>query len=502
MGRSMLRHGRVLACALVIAALLATTPPTGAAAPTAPIGAPVVAPALTVAIPEDSIVADGSFEGGTSSFTSGGNRRTAVVPLETAPDGTRVLEVTPRRRGEFGIDNWPGPVTDAVARAPYRATAYVAATGSQVGRRLTLTIRLTAVDGTTTLMTDESEPIRLTTGFQRVQATIVPRDFGGHIDLFTSSTAPGRGRGTLLVDAVTLTQGLPVPEGFTYADEVLRDRFGDQPGYDLLDNWTFGLTDNKSLGNPWSGTGDYPYWGSGTKGWAPACDYGTPSEEYNLPEQVSQASTGAAYDEFSDEGTGLRITVEPRPALHNGCLYTWVSGAINTRGKQEFGGDGKTVYLQVRARMPSVEVDGKRVANGTWGSIWLLPGEDSSQANSVEVDLQESGYLVDGVDPLRVIASNLHAAAFQVVKDSGSDLSAGFHTYGVKLDTATGQVNLYLDGREYASYPNGPRDAMFLLLNAHVANFNADDWHTQVVDDTASSDMAVAEVRVFEKDEH
>jgi len=43
---------------------------------------------------------------------------------------------------------------------------------------------------------------------------------------------------------------------------------------------------------------------------------------------------------------------------------------------------------------------------------------------------------------------------------------------------------------------------MFLLLNAHVANFNADDWHTQVVDDTASSDMAVAEVRVFEKDEH
>ena len=351
-------------------------------------------------------------------------------------------------------------------------------------------------------MTDVSEPVTLATGFQRVQATIVPRDPGGTIDIFTSSTTGRKLRGSVLVDAVTLTQGLPVPEGFTYADEVLRDRFGDRDGYDLLDNWTFGLTDNKSLGNPWSGTGDYPYWGSGTKGWAPTCDYGTPSEEYNLPEQVSQASTGASYDEFSAEGTGLRITVEPRPTMQNGCLYTWVSGALNTRGKQEFGGDGKTVHLQVRARMPSVEVAGQRVANGTWGSIWLLPGEHSSQANSVEVDLQESGYLLEGVDPLRVIASNLHAAAFQVVKDSGSDLSEGFHTYGVKLDTATGQVNLYLDGREYASYANGPRDAMFLLLNAHVANFNADDWHTQVVDDTASSDMAVAEVRVFEKDEH
>lgn len=456
---------------------------------------------LRAAIPDDSIVPDGSFEGGANSFTSGVNRRLRVIGLGTAPNGAQVLEVTPRRRGEFTIDNWPGPVSAAVARAPYRATAYVAARGDQVGRWATITARLTAPDGSTVLI-DVSDPVRLTTDFQRLQATVVPRAHGGHIDVVVSSDA-GRDRtGTLLVDAVALTQGIPVPAGYAYEHEVLRERFGEEPGYDLLDNWNFGLADNRSLGNPWSGTGEFPYWGSGTKGWAPACNYGTPSEEYNLPEQISQSSTGAPHDAFDEAGTGLRIEIEPGISMPNGCLYTWKSGALNTRGKREFGGDGKTVFVQVRARMPSVVVDGQRVTNGTWGSIWLLPGEGSGQSNSVEVDLMESGYLVEGVDPLRVIASNLHTSPYQVVEDSGTDLSDGYHTYGAQLDTVTGLVNLYLDGHEYASYANGPRSPMFLLLNAHVANFNADDWHTQVTDRTASSVMVVSEVRVFEKYAH
>ena len=455
-------------------------------------------PPVEVAIPEDSIVTDGSFEEGAGSFSSGANRRTKVVALGSAPHGARVLEVTPRRRGAFGIDNWPGPVTDAVARAPYRATAYVAATGAQVGRSVTLTVRQTTAEGAP-MMTDTSRPVRLTTSFQPIQATLTPREPGGHVGIFLS-TDTGRTRGgTLLVDAVVLTQGIPVPEGYAYEDQVMKDRFGEEPGYDLVDNWTFGLTDNKAGGNAWSGTGDFPYFGSGTKGWAPDCDESTPAEEYNLPEQVTQSSTYAPYDDFDPDGTGLRISIEPRFSTPNGCPYTWVSGALNTRGKREFGGDGKTVFVQVRARMPYAVVDGQRVSNGTWGSIWLLPGEDSSQSNAVEVDLQEAGYVLPGVDPLRVIASNVHATPPQVVQDTGVDLSAGFHTYGVEMDTVSGDVEFYLDGRQYASYTGGPRSAMFLLLNAHVANENAAFWHSQVTDDSQSSDMAVAEVRVFEK---
>ena len=453
---------------------------------------------VRVSIPEDSIVADGSFEGGTSAFTSGPNRKARIVAHDLAPHGSQVLEVTPRRRGDFGIDDWPGAVTDAVARAPYRATAYVAGTGDQVGRTVSLTVRLTGPDGST-LLVEESRPVVLGEGFQRLQATLTPRDHGGHIDVFVSGRAGRPKGGSLLVDAVTLTQGIPVPSGFTYDDEVFRERFGEEPGYDLLDSWNFGLADNRSAGNPWSGTGEFPYWGSGTKGWAPDCDYGTPSEEYNLPTQITQSSTNAPHDAFDESGTGLRITIEPRTSMPNGCLYTWVSGALNTRAKHEFGGDGKTFFVQVRARMPYVLVDGERVANGTWGSIWLLPGAGSGQSNAVEVDLMEGGYLVDGVDPLRVIASNLHTSPYQVVKDSGVDLSDGYHTYGAKLDTATGQVNLYLDGQEYASYSNGPRSPMFLLLNAHVANVNAMHWHSQVVDEAAPSDMVVSEVRVFER---
>lgn len=497
----MARRLAMLSAALLVLGAPAAATAGGRPAPTGvqPTSvAPAAADPVTVAIPEDSIVADGSFEGGVSSFTSGGNRRTRIVSSDTAPHGTQVLEVTPRRRGEFGIDNWPGSVTDAVARAPYRATAYVAASGTQVGRPVTLTVRLTAPDGTT-VMTDVSEPVVLSTSYQRLQATLTPREHGGHIDVFLTSAAGRATGGSLYVDAVVLTQGIPVPEGYAYEDETMRDRFGEEPGYDLVDSWTFGLTDNSADGNPWSGTGESPYFGSGTKGWSPACDYGTPAEEYNLPEQVTQSSTNAPFNAFDENGTGLRITIESRPSMPNGCLYTWVSGALNTRGKREFGGDGKRVFVQVRARMPAVVVDGQRVSNGTWGSIWLLPGEHSSQSNAVEVDLMEGGYLLPGVDPLRVIASNVHATPPQTVQDTGVDLSAGYHTYGVELDTANGDVDFYLDGRQYASYTGGPRSAMFLLLNAHVANANAAHWHSQVSDDTQSSDMAVAEVRVFEK---
>jgi len=491
------RHA-LLPCLALAAALLAPLPGPAAADLAVPRNGPVAAG--SVAIPDDSIIADGSFEGWSNPFTSGANRRTKVIWSDAAVHGTQLLRVSPRGKGPFGIDNWPGSVTDAVAHAPYRATAYVAGTGSLVGRSVTITARQVAEDGTT-VAADVSRPVVLTKGFQKVQATLVPRTAGGHVDVYVSSGATDL-RGALLVDAVSLTQGIPVPDGYAYADEVWRDRFGEAPDYDLTDSWTFGITDNKNGGQPWSGTGADPYFGSGTRGWAPACDYESLAAEYNLPEQVSQLSTWAPYNDFSDEGSGLRISIEPRVTVQNGCLYGWTSGAINTRGKREFGGGGKTVFIQVRAKMPYAEVDGQRVTNGTWGSIWLIPGAGSSQSNSVEVDLIEGGYLLEGADPLHVIASNLHTSAYQVVRDTGMDLSAGYHTYGAELDTVTGRVALFLDGQQYASYSNGPRSPMFLLLNAHVAHTTTEYWHSQVSDDTESSEMTVTEVRVFEKYDH
>jgi beta-glucanase (GH16 family) len=153
--------------------------------------------------------------------------------------------------------------------------------------------------------------------------------------------------------------------------------------------------------------------------------------------------------------------------------------------------------------MPAAVNGTARSANGLWGSIWMLPASTSVEDNTYELDIMESGYKLNTVDPLRVVTTNLHRpTASQIYYDSGVDLSAGFHTYAVEYDTSNGNVAFYLDGVYRGGYTGiGPRDEMFLLINTHVANAGfpgISGWHTLPSTGTAAS-MDVAGVRVFEK---
>ncbi len=106
---------------------------------------------------------------------------------------------------------------------------------------------------------------------------------------------------------------LPVPPGYTAAQETFKDMFGLASGYQLKTNWRFGLTDRPSDGRPWGGTPQpaAPYYGSGTHGQSPGCvRLSHFAEEYSLPIQVRQTSTGArlqrvlADRQWSDDHSG------------------------------------------------------------------------------------------------------------------------------------------------------------------------------------------------------
>jgi hypothetical protein len=451
----------------------------------------------SISMPEDNTIEQPSFEWG-NSFTSGANRTVVRTKLESAPDGAHVATVRARHRGPYGIDNWPGSVSSTVAGATYEASGWVAATTPGTRHaRIWMTVRQHRADGSP-VRTWTSPAIRLTRAFRQLSVTAVPTQAGDYLDVFLSTSARSGGQ-AFYVDGMVLTEGLGVPDGYSAAEQVFADTFGGTPDYDLLDSWTFGLIDNTSGGNPWSASGEDPYWGSGTKGYTPHCNYDSPADEYSLPRQVSQSSTGAAYDASWADGTGLRITAQPEARRYNHCPYSWVSGAINTYEKQEFGGEGSQVYVQFKARMPYAMVNGRRHANGGWGGLWMLPGPSSSDPVDRGIDLVESGYLHGWADPVEVVASNLHTAPEQTLYDTGVDLTAGFHTYAVEIDFDAETVRFLFDGVPYAEYPDGPSGPMFLLINMHVAQAEpVAGWHTRVVVEEPMS-MDVAEVQVFER---
>ena len=477
---------------------------------------PLAGPAAanTVVFPPGNTIVEPSFENG-NSFTSGINRTVSRVVEPTSPDGSYSLRVTQNQVGsQFSVDNWPGSVSSTVANTTYLASAYVTTANPQtklLGQWITLTVRQHKADGTQ-VATWVSPAAPITTSWQQLTVSATPTTSGDYLDVYVTAGSPYQSQVEFLLDAVSLAPassdptGLPVPSGYSAAHEVFRDTFGNQSGYALQNNWNFGLTDRPSGGWPWGGTPQpaAPYYGSGTHGDAQngGCSPdGSIAEEYSLPNRWTQTSTGAAYNAFSATGTGLNLSIAPQSGTYLGCPYTWVSGALNTYNKHEFGGGGTKVFVEVRAKMPAAVVNGTRSANGMWGSIWMLPGASSTQSNSYEVDLMESGYLLSGVDPLRVVASNLHTAANQLKYDAGVDLSLGYHTYGAELNTATGRVDFYLDGVHKGGYDGGPTQPMFLLLNSHVADAGfsgISGWHTLPTTNT-SAVMQVSGVRVFQK---
>lgn len=78
---------------------------------------------------------------------------------------------------------------------------------------------------------------------------------------------------------------------------------------------------------------------------------------------------------------------------------------------------------------------------------------------------------------------------------SPSDLSAGYHLYGMQLDTATGMVSFYLDNVLVGSAAVDQPGPYFLLLVGAIASGLYDAAPAV----NAAMQMNVAEVQVYQR---
>lgn len=172
--------------------------------------------------------------------------------------------------------------------------------------------------------------------------------------------------------------------------------------------------------------------------------------------------------------------------------YSWTSGVVTSYGHFEFDGG----YLQTVAKLPT--------AAGDWPAIWMLPGPGAATTtDNFEIDLVEAGMTANFPSDEN-LSYHVHEGSAQWGGnyDTGVDLGAGFHTYG--LDWVPGQsITWYFDGRQVAQVTSAqftiPNEPMELIMNNGMANSQTAGWHTQVDGSTGtSSDMVVASVQVYQ----
>ncbi|QQP92758.1 family 16 glycosylhydrolase (plasmid) [Skermanella sp. TT6] len=203
-------------------------------------------------------------------------------------------------------------------------------------------------------------------------------------------------------------------------------------------------------------------WHNGTSGiWSTTFDerFGARS----LPSGELQTYVEPTYRGYTEAPLGLDpfdvsngvLTISAKPvdratsASLGGASYT--SGLITTEYsfQQTYG------YFEMRADMPA--------GSGFWPAFWLLPIDHSW---SHEIDVME--VLTARPNNLEI---NLHApdSAQQYSRSvTTTDLTAGFHTYGLEWTAKT--LTWYLDGVAVGatSTPSGMDKPMYLLANLAV----------------------------------
>ncbi|RWP80809.1 family 16 glycosylhydrolase [Mesorhizobium sp.] len=264
---------------------------------------------------------------------------------------------------------------------------------------------------------------------------------------------------------------LSAPAGFASSDLVFEETFS---GTALDSDWNTYITSNAANGWPWNSNGS----GGSNAGSQYYADY-------DVPSQVSV--TNGQLD--------LTAIKQPISGINQGTTQTYpvTSGAVSSYGNFEFNGG----YLQISMKAPS--------GDGAWPALWMLPGEGAgSSGDNFEIDIQEGGFTGSGPAD-QMFSWHLHSPSGWVGNsiDTGTDLTAGFHTYGINWVPGE-SITWYLDGHQMAQVTSAqapiPDEPMELIMNNGVANSNAAGWHTTLDSSTPSSmQMQIDEVQLYQK---
>jgi beta-glucanase (GH16 family) len=192
--------------------------------------------------------------------------------------------------------------------------------------------------------------------------------------------------------------------------------------------------------------------------------------------------------------SSLPADAGPCGSWSGGCPF--VSGRLDTQGKVSF----QYGYIEARIKMP--------VGGGNWPAFWMLGNKITSVGwpLSGEIDVVEAG----GDKPTLVHGSLNYKGGggtpkyVTAIKTSPTELSSGFHTYGVLW--LENLISFYFDGELYETQtpatidgPNWTFNApFFVILNNAIApagSYFGGNW-----DGWQSSTMSVDYVRAWQVD--
>ncbi len=260
-------------------------------------------------------------------------------------------------------------------------------------------------------------------------------------------------RATTLGSPATPTAGIDPPTGYPSSQLIFEDTFAS-------------ASLNTTKWNAWEGDDIY----------------GRYSDNGFLPSPYSAPNSGAAQIQYFDPypygydtnttgdhlvggGAGNLALVAQPSSYFSDLGYSWASGGISSYGHAYLPATGG--YVQWNAKMPDSRY-------GAWAELWLI------SSNGPELDVQESGYLSGSTNPNDILASNWHGAGgSQIIQDTGTDLSAGYHTYGVEYIPGQSWM-VYLDGKVMATWTeNVPTNAAYQVnIDLAIGGPMAAAFHT------------------------
>jgi len=189
---------------------------------------------------------------------------------------------------------------------------------------------------------------------------------------------------------------------------------------------------------------------------------------YNWADETTGCSDGPPYDlewfwkyNVSVSGGMLNLTARKHDRGHE---YT--SGIVTTGGSPtappsftfQYG------YMEMSAQFPP--------GKGMWPAFWLLPADGSWPP---EIDAMEWLGNTPTIDYATIhwgIERHGHHPSSGTSYDTGEDLSAGFHTYGV--DWQADYVTWYFDGqpiKKFTRVADIPHKPMYIIVNLAVGGW-------------------------------
>jgi beta-glucanase (GH16 family) len=261
---------------------------------------------------------------------------------------------------------------------------------------------------------------------------------------------------------------LPAPPGFTH--KIFEDRFAGSALNPA--KWVAYVGDR---GIRWDDHGYLPF----------------PYSGFNQPGATNQAMYSPAQLTVND---GLAITARRNTGQYAGT-YPWVSGTINTEGRFTLPAR-RAWYVQARIKMPDT-------SEGMWPSLWFLCAVACDPEN--ELDGWEGGFTeLPGAPPNRTAHYNYWSNAGQRAseQDIGTDVSAGYHTYGVRFIPGR-SVTWFFDGHRRFQVTAGggvaiPGEPYEIMINMAVGSPAAAGYHTVAGPGTPEvTVMRVAEVQAW-----